>query len=99
MCRQEFELPRKEASLSFEKRRATSTRGGATRQEPSGRKPTWTNQIVEGGSFAESGRGLGEIASNAAEVPARENALCGEGEVRGWGLWTPGSREGGEVED
>lgn len=56
--------------------------------------------MLREGLLRESGRGLGEIARNAAESLARENALCG-GEVRGWhllGSWVLGRRGGGGLE-
>ena len=74
-----------EGGSAFEKRPATSTRGGAARQGPE----TWSQRGPIRLLRADPLRGKwawprGDIAENTPEVLAPENALCGEGEVSGW---------------
>lgn len=84
---------------AFEKRPATSTRGGAARQGPE----TWSQRGPIRLLRADPLRRKwawprGEIVENTPEVLAQENALCGEGEVRGWRVldsWVLGRREAG----
>lgn len=99
MWRQKVGLPKKEARLS---RKGQRLRQGAEPLDriPRNLEPAWTNQAAEIASSA--GKWAwprGENTKKAPEVLCQEDALCGEGEVRGWRVLDSsvlGRREAGD---